>query len=161
MQDWHLPLIIAAGVFLAFILWRVRPAVFTRESFENRAALREAQRRIEEAKDDKSRALALCDAGDAAAGTGRATSAIGFFLRAMRADPRSAEIVDRAAKALERRPRALESLMWRRLGAEPWSGDARDAARAALTQLSALYAGPLRNTPRAKALEHALDAIRA
>lgn len=160
MHDWHVPLIIAAALFLGFILWKVRPAVFSPQSSRNRAALREAHKRIEEAKDDAARALALCDAGDASAKQpGGVTSAIGFYLRAMRSDPLSAEIVDRAATALARRPRALESLLWRRLGAESWTGNARPAARAALKHLTALYDGPLRNAPRARALEHALAAL--
>ena len=161
MQDWHIPLIVATTIFLAFFLWRFRPAVFSLERAGSREALREAQSRIEEAKDDVARALALADAGDAAAASGRATSAIGFYLRAMRTNPTSAEIVDRASMGLHRRPRALESLLWRRLAAEAWSGESRHAARAALKHLSNLYAGPLRNAPRAKALENAVEAIQS
>jgi hypothetical protein len=160
MQDWHIPLILAAAVFLAFLLWRMRPAVFAFPSGKQRANLREAQARIEAAKDDAGRAVALCDAADAsAAQAGGVTRAIGFYLRAMRSDPRSAEIVERAAAGLARRPRALESLLWRRLGAEAWSGDSRAAAKAALRHLAALYDGPLRNAPRARALENALGAL--
>jgi hypothetical protein len=160
MQDWHIPLIVAAAVFFAFILWKMRPAVFAFPSGKNRRNLREAQARIEAAKDDASRAVALCDAADAsAAQPGGVTSAIGYYLRAMRTDPHSAAVVDRAAAGLARRPRALESLLWRRLGAEPWSGEGRAAARAALKHLAALYDGPLRNAPRARALEHALASL--
>jgi hypothetical protein len=160
MQDWHIPLIVAAAIFLAFILWKMRPAVFALPSSKHRKSLREAQKRIEAAKDDPARAVALCDAAEASAGQpGGVTSAIGYYLRAMRTDPRAPEIVDRAAAGLARRPRALESLHWRRLGAESWSGEGRAAAKAALRHLAALYGGPLRNAPRAKALENALAAL--
>jgi hypothetical protein len=119
-------------------------------------ALKEARARLAAAKTDAERAAALCDAGDAsAAGLGRGDSAIGYYLRAMRLAPHSAELVSRAARALARKPHALESLLWRRLGAEPWSGSGVDAARRAIEELSKLYAGPLRNLARARALEHA------
>ena len=62
MGDWHIPLIIATAVFLLFILWQVRPAGFSSGGKERRLALREAHKQIEAAKDDKSRALALCEA---------------------------------------------------------------------------------------------------
>lgn len=158
MQDWNLPLIIAAIAFGAFILWQVRPA-FSRERAANRVLLKEAQKRIEEAKDDDARARALCDAGDASAKELSSGRAVAFYLRAMRLNPSSAELVERAAVALSRRPRALESLLWRRLAAEPWRGPSEAAARAALRHLVQLYSGPLRQAIRAKALENALAAI--
>lgn len=161
LQDWHVPLIIAAAVFGAFMLWKVRPAAFSPSRAAARAALREAQKRIEMARDEPARAAALCDAGDAAASAAvGSASAIGFYLRAMRLVPTSAELVERAASGLVRRPRALEQLMWRRLGAEPWNGSARPAAKAALQHLVRLYNGPIRNAIRAKALEQALDAMK-
>jgi hypothetical protein len=60
---------------------------------------------------------------------------------------------------LGRRPHALESLLWRRLGAEPWSGPSRNAAVTALRELADLYEGPLRNRARARAFDHALVAM--
>ncbi len=161
LEDWHLPLIIAAAVFGAFMLWKVRPAAFSPTRAAARAALREAQKRIEMARDESARAQALCDAGDAAAGAAvGSASAIGFYLRAMRLVPTSADLVERAATGLARRPRALETLLWRRLGAEPWDGAARPAAKAALHHLVRLYTGPIRHAIRAKALEHALGALK-
>src|SRR4051794_10671227 len=119
-MDWHIPLLVSALLFVAFMLWRMRPDFGSRAGNGATAAtLREAKQRIESAKDDKARALALCDAGDACAQSiGRTTGAVGYYLRAMRADPTSAAIVERAAAGLARRPHALESLLWRRLGAE-------------------------------------------
>src|SRR5262245_58335998 len=159
-MDWHLPLVISAGVFVLYLLWRLRPSFDGPRDGSSRAALNAAKKRVETAQTQEERALALCDAADACvAGLGGASSAIGYYLRAMRVNPRSAELVDRAAKGLARRPRALESLLWRRLGAERWAGGGEAAARAALRQLQALYAGALRNPQRARAMEFALEAL--
>jgi hypothetical protein len=156
MQDWHVPLIIAAAVFGVFMLWKVRPAAFSPGRAARRAAFRDAQKRIEEAKDDDARAAALCDAAARATSAGRA---IGLYVRAMRLKPASADFVERAAVALAHRPRSLESLLWRRLATEPWTGASSGPARAALRHLAALYAGPLHNQIRAKAIENALAAL--
>ena len=144
-MTWNVPLVVATFVFFAFLLWRLRPCHGRRRAGRGKgAALRAAKQRVEAAKSDEERALALCDAGDAAAGgLAGSDSAVGYYLRAMRTNPRSAELVARAAQGLARRPRALESLLWRRLGAEPWSGGGEAAARAALDELARLYAGPL------------------
>ena len=120
-MNWQLPLVIAAALFGGFMIWRSRPILRgPRRSAASRGALREAKKRVEQATTAKERALALCDAGDACAASFRTTSAIGYYLRAMRADPTSPFLVERAAMGLGRRPHALESLLWRRLGAEPW-----------------------------------------
>jgi hypothetical protein len=160
--DWHIPLVAAVAVFVAFLLWKMRPS-FGERPIGGAAAhkLSDAKKRVEASKTDAERALALCDAGDAcAAGLGGAESAIGYYLRAMRTNPQSADLIARAAKGLARRPRALESLLWRRLGAEPWAGAGTEAARAALGELARLYAGPLRNAPRARAMEHAASVLK-
>jgi predicted O-linked N-acetylglucosamine transferase (SPINDLY family) len=158
MDNWQIPLAVATLAFFAFLLFKVRPVVFpSRKTKEAREALRQAKEHIENAKNDEERALALCDAADASiAARAGMTSAIGFYLRAMRTNPRSAEIVERAAQSLARRPRALENLLWRRLGAEEWRGD---AAKAALRHLATLYSGPLKSAVRAKALENALASV--
>jgi hypothetical protein len=155
-MPWNVPLVVASAVFVLFLLWKLRPRVDGGGAQGKASALREAKARVTAAKTDDERAVALCDAGDAAAArlTG-SESAIGYYLRAMRAAPRSADLVSRAAKGLARRPRALESLLWRRLGAEPWKGGAEGAVKVALEELAKLYAGPLRNTARARALESA------
>jgi hypothetical protein len=159
-MDWNLPLVISAGVFVAFLLWKLRPSFEGARDGSAREAIRAAKKRVEMAKTDDERALALCDAADASvAAFGGAGSAVGYYLRAMRVNPRSAELVDRASKGLARRPRALESLLWRRLGAERWAGGGEAASRAALRQLGVLYAGPLRNPSRARAMEFALEAL--
>jgi hypothetical protein len=155
-MTWNVPLVVATCVFFAFMLWRLRPAMGGTGGGGMAAALRAAKQRVEAAKTDEERAIALCDAGDAAAvGLTGSESAIGYYLRAMRASPHSADLVARSAKGLARRPRALESLLWRRLGAEPWSGGGEAAARAALDELGRLYGGPLRNAVKARAMENA------
>jgi hypothetical protein len=156
-MPWNVPLVVASAVFVVFLLWKLRPRMGGRGTEGRRAALRAARARATAAKSEGERALALCDAGDAAAsGLAGSESAIGYYLRAMRASPQSADLVTRAALGLERKPRALESLLWRRLGAEPWVGGGEAAARVALVELGRLYAGPLRNAARARAMENAL-----
>jgi hypothetical protein len=154
-------LVVAAVLFGAFMVWRLRPSFGggPGAGAPARGALREAKRRIEVARTPGERALALCDAGDASAASLRANSAVAYYLRAMRTDPTAAQLVERAVKGLSRRPHALESLLWRRLGAEPWAGGSRGAAVTALRSLAHLYEGPLRNRARARALDFALSAL--
>jgi len=154
----ELPLLLVAALFAGFMVWRMRPALGRSRGAE-RALFRTAKKRIESATVPSERALALCDAGDACAASLGTASAVGYYLRAMRTDPTSSALVERAATALERRPHALESLLWRRLGAEPWSGASKGAAMTALRELAFLYEGPLRNRARARALDFALTAL--
>jgi hypothetical protein len=154
MQDWSTPLIIATAGFLVVLLWRVRPLVPGRRPGASREAIREAKARVEEAADDHARALALCDAADLLNPGG----AKGLYIRAIRADPGSVQVVQRAVAALARRPRTLESLLWRQLAAKPWRA-APEATRTALDALRALYDGPLRSATKAKAVAHAREAL--
>jgi hypothetical protein len=156
MQDSFVPLIVSAGAFLAVLLWRVRPLVaWTTKQRESREALRIAQDRIAAAPQGPARAQALCDAADLLAKQVRGPgSAKALYLRAMRSDPKSADVIRRAVTGLSRRPRALESLLWRRLASTPWNESA-EATEAALEALQALYEGPLRNAIRAKAFANA------
>jgi len=143
------------------MVWRVRPAVgWGRRQRASHAEIRAARSRIAEAPDPSSRAMALCDAADLLAKTvGGAPSAFALYLRAIRTDPRSTEIIRRTAAGLASRPRQLESFLWRHLAIAPWAGESREAARASLDALRALYAGPLRNSTRARALANARDAL--
>jgi hypothetical protein len=161
MQDWSIPLTLSTAAFLAWVVWRVRPAVgWARRRRPSHAEMKEARSRITAARDPSARATALCDAADIMAKTiGGASSACGLYLRAIRSDPRSSEIVRRAAAGLASRPRTLESLLWRHLAIGPWEGDARGATRASLDVLRSLYEGPLRNPTRARALAHAREAL--
>jgi len=156
--DWQIPLLVSAVVFAAFMVFRFRPAV-SGEGRASAAALKEAKQRILAASDDPARARALCDAADACAKLGRINAAVSFYLRALRLQPASKEIATRAAEGLAARPAALEKTMWRYLGAASWTGEAREAALVGLRALAASYAKRPRFHPRARALEHALEAL--
>lgn len=157
-MDWQIPLIISAIGFAAFLIFRMRPVV-TPSGRASKAALNEAKKRIEAAKDDESKAVALADAADASAKLGRLNGAVGLYQRALRADGRSASIVERAAISLARRPSALEQLLWRHLGAQPWTTENRDAVKASLRALGKVYERRRRHHVRAQAIEHALRAL--
>jgi hypothetical protein len=157
-MDWQLPLLISASVFGAFLVFKMRPAV-TPGGRATVAALENAKRRIEAAKEDSAKGAALADAGDACAHLGRTNSAVGFYHRALRVDPRSVQIVERASTALARRPAALEGLMWRHLAAHPWSGEHRASAVAALRALSRVYGRRRRHHVRSEAIGHALAVL--
>jgi hypothetical protein len=160
-MTWQLALAVAAALFGALIVWQNRPSLGPRKVGKaRRQALADARARVAAAASPSEKARALCDAGDASAFTvGSFTSALGYYLRAMRADPTSAEPIVRTARGLARRPRALESVLWRRLGGAAWEGSGRVAALAALKELGRVYAGPLRNRSRANAIGHALAAL--
>lgn len=151
-----LPLVIAAGVFLAVLVWRVRPAIgIGRRPGASRDALRACLARAEAAKDGRERALALCDAADLLAHGG----ARGLYLRALRADPTSTAVVERTVKGLAKRPRALEAVLWRHLSQTEWTG-AREATVACLDALRVVCEGPLKKSMRAKFFAHARDAVK-
>jgi hypothetical protein len=146
MQGLSPPLLVAVAVFLAAVLWRIRPAFgFGQRPGASRAAF----------KDDHEKALALCDAADLLAARG----AKGLYLRAMRLDPGSVQVVQRAVTGLAKRPRALEQVLWRHLAAREWTGS-REATGEALDALRVLYEGPLKNAMRAKVFGHARDAVK-
>lgn len=160
MDTWQLALAGSAALFTGFMLFRMRPAL----SSEGRASagqLAEAKARVDKAEGDKDKAVALMDAAAATARLGKTGSAVALYVRAFRADPSSTAIVESAATELARRPRALEELMWRRLGADGWGGDNRAASKAALRALVEIYDRKQRTKPRARAVEHALAALEA
>ncbi len=159
-MDWQLSVELAAVVFGAFVLYRFRPAIGGDTKKPGRGVLKEARDRLANAKNDAEKSDALAAAGDACARTvGLGGAASSYYLRAMRLAPDSVELVDRAAQGLARRPRLLETLMWRRLGMEPWLGEHRAATQAALRQLHVIYTKSRRSVMRAKMVERALEAI--
>ncbi len=162
-MTWQIALAVAAALFGAFIAWQVRPSFGPPKVRKaRRAAFAEARARLSAATTATERAMALCDVGDARSAMGgprSVTGALGYYLRAMRSDPDSPEPVIRAARGLARRPRTLESLLWRRLGSVSWEGEHRASALAALAELERVYGGSLRNRSRASALGFALAAL--
>jgi hypothetical protein len=122
-------------------------------------ALKAARAKIEAAKTDAEKADALCEAADACAlAFGRSEAAASYYLRAMRLVPGSAELVERAIAGLEHRPRALESLLWRKLAMLERT-PSRDATLAALRGLARVYAIRPRLASRARAIEAVVHAI--
>ncbi len=145
--------LVAALAFLLLVVWRVRPA-FSGEEVEPPV------RGLEAAKDDDARAELLADAGDRfarALGGGRKAAAC--YSRAMRIKPGSTELARRAVAALQRHPKVLEALLWRRLGAVSWAGDTRPVAELLWGGLSSVYGASSRTRPRAQAIEHMLTAL--
>jgi hypothetical protein len=167
---------IAAAVFCVVILWRVRPmlpvSALPLARAEGRKQLLDAQIRIREAKDDETRAKALCDAADVCAEHRRYGSARGYLHRATRLRPDLA--LTRGLDALAKNPRSLDAFVWRAL-ADAESFEAKAAATpaeaaeaptapkpesavsnatlaAALSALAETYRGPLRKRTRGKAL---------
>jgi hypothetical protein len=144
--------LVLAGVavlFLAFLLWRMRPGGPRRRGLG--AGARAARDRARAAPTPQARAEALCEAGTLAVEDGaRWSSAAGAFLRAMNADPSSAFVIEQLATAFRRRrPRMLERILWRRLGNLPWD-DAHGAVLLAITStLRQLYEKERRDSARA------------
>lgn len=156
-MDWQIPLLISAVVFAAFLIFKMRPT-WSSDGREAAGLLKEAEKRVADAKDDTARAQALADAGDACAKLHRTNAAVNFYAKALKAMPSKA-IVDRASTSLSRRPLAIEKLMWRHLANGPWTGPAREPALAALSALIHVYDRSPSRSPRARAIEHALSAL--
>jgi tetratricopeptide (TPR) repeat protein len=145
---WRHALVGAAVLFLLFLVVKLRPAGFGRPGFA--AEIRAAKQRAREAKTSEARAEALAEAGRLARASGRYALAAALFQRAMKTDPTSVDAVEHAAAALERRPRLLESLLWRRLAHVPWDAEHLAAARATVTALRRIYQRGLRDSAKAE-----------
>lgn len=157
-MDWqHIALVVSAVAFAAFMAFRFRPVV-SGEGRASAVALKDAKKRVLAAKDDEARALALCDAADASVRLGRVGAAATFYLRAMRVQPGSRDIAERAAEGLAHRPGALEKVMWRQL-ANARLPESRAAAVTALRALATSYAKRTRFHLRARAIENVLLAL--
>src|ERR1700684_4339555 len=107
----ELSLVGVALLFLAFVIWRVRPGGGGRRALGQ--GVRAARDRARAASDPRARAEAFCEAATLAVADGaRWTSATGFFLRAMSADPTWPGAVTALADAFHRRrPRMLEKIL--------------------------------------------------
>jgi len=153
-------LVVAIG-FFALVLARTWPRMGRKRNVPLGAALKAARAKIEGAKTDEEKANALCEAADACAlAFGRSEAAASYYLRAMRLIPASAELVERAIQGLEHRPRALESLLWRKLGADPEHAPSLEATRAALVGLEKIYRARPRHAVRARAVDRILTQLK-
>lgn len=156
-----------AVIFMGFLLWKYRPSLALAEplarsyGFRRRhsapvdAKIREALDRARLATTPRERAEALLAAAEAAAlAPDGITSAMGFYLRAMRADVTfCAPVQGIAALLAAERPELLEHVLWRRLSHLDWSDKASAGARCTLAALIALYENDLRHKDRARALK--------
>jgi hypothetical protein len=156
----------AAVVFMAFLLWRYRPTLpgsmprarwrgFRGRGGPIEATIKDALARAASAATPRERALALVEAAEAAArAPDGLTSAMGFYLRAMRADATFCDPVrGMAALLAAERPELLETVLWRRLSHLDWSGDGIPAVKCTALALAELYRRDLRHRVRARALE--------
>ncbi len=156
-----------AAVFVGFLVWKYRPSLSmaeplarsygwrSRRSPEVTAKIKDALERARGAKSPRDRSDALLSAAEAAAlapdGT---TSAIGFYLRAMRADvTHDAPVQGIATLLAAERPELLEHILWRRLSHLDGSEKGGVAMKYTLQALVALYQGELRHKDRARALK--------
>jgi len=136
-------------------------SAFSRPVRPSARDVRRARDRVRLARTPRERAEALVLTAEAAARDPRhLTAAIGYLLRAMRADPVWPEPVLVVRRLLEKqRPHVLESLLWRRLAHVPWSGETAGAARCAAEGLAALYGKALRDRERAAALRKLVERL--
>ena len=156
--DWqNIAVVVVAVVFVAYLLWRMRPVLRPRAVGRVVRGVAEARAMAREAKTPRERANALCHAGDLfAAERGGGVAAAGHYLRAMRADPAWIEPIDKLRTLLwQDSPRMLERTMWRRLAAIPWEGETRDAAAQCLKILAELHRTRLPDRTRAQVFSRA------
>lgn len=166
--SWQNYLVVGAALsFMGFLLWKYRPTLpgsaprlawygwRGRRAHPIDAKIKEALAQARSAGTPRERAAALVVAAEVASrAPDGLTSAMGFYLRAMRADPTDCEPV-RGISALlaTERPELLETVLWRRLSHLSWSGDATTAVKCTVDALVALYHRDLRHRDRARALE--------
>ena len=154
---WRAALLVVAAAFLVFLLAKLLPRRGRRG--DGAASLATARARVRDAKTDRARAEALCDAAEAALGTPFGTTrAAAYFMRAMRTDPAWAGAPERAAAALsERRADLLRKMMWRRLAATPWDAEHGAAARAIATAILDASGGAGASSPQAIVIRRVLS----
>jgi len=161
---------VAALVFAGFLLWKSRPRlplprfrrrsrlVAKRSPEAIKEQIRSAREQARRATTPGDRAKSLVLAAEAAAeAEGGLTSAMGLYLRAMRADATSCDpILGIAALLRKERPELLESVLWRRLAHLPFSGETAPVAKCTIETLAHLYRRELRHRDRARALQKLL-----
>src|SRR5262245_61649219 len=164
---WQNLLVIAAAVvFAGYLLWKYRPRLplptlprrrrSERPSPEQtRFDVQKEREKARMAKTPRERATSLLLAAEAAAeADDGVTSAMGLYLRAMRADATYCDPIRGIAALLRtERPELLETVLWRRLANLPWSGETVPAAKCVAESLISLYRRELRHRDRAKALQ--------
>jgi hypothetical protein len=149
MSGVQIVLAAVAVLFLAFLLWQMRPGGPRRGAIG--ADVRAARARALAATSPRARAEALCEAGTLVVqGGARWTAAAGSFLRALNADPTWPGSVEQLVLVFHRRrPRMLEKILWRRLGHLPWDDAHRPVLLAIAAGLRGLYEKERRDASRA------------
>jgi len=153
---WRAALLVVAAAFVVFLLAKLLPVRMRRAVINGPLAA--ARARLRDAKTDRERAEALCDAAEAAlaAPFGRARGAA-YFMRAMRADPAWPGAVTRATAALSGRgARLLRRMMWRRLAALPWDAQHLPVVRALAKAIVDAGKGARSRSPQTEVLQRML-----
>ncbi len=155
----NIAVVLVTVAFIAYLLWRMRPALRPRAVGRVVRGVAEARTMARNAKTARERAEVLCHAGDLfAAERGGSTAAVGHYLRAMRADPTWVEPIDKLRKLLwKSSPRTLEKTLWHRLAAIPWEGETRAAAAQCLKILAELHRSRLPDHTRAQVFSRAYE----
>lgn len=152
-------LIASAVAFALVLLYRLRPQIVSARR-PVRERLKKAKAALVLAKTDSERAAALAEAADACSESrGIRRLAYGYYFRALRLEPNSLPLIQRATVGLSRRPHELESLLWRRLGSSDWDEEAMPVLTVCLEELAHLYGTRLHQGARARALRFALARI--
>jgi hypothetical protein len=151
----------AVAAFTVFLAWKYRPRLGRAVRRPPSQEVRLARERARSAGTRREKAEAFVAAAEAAAREPAGlTAAMGYFFRAMKADPAACEPIAGLRRLLERRhPERLEAVLWRRLAILPWSGDTANAARCAAEGLTKLYARRLRHRDRARVIERLAERI--
>jgi hypothetical protein len=166
--SWQQLLVVGAAVlFTGFLLWKYKPTWplpklrrTARNKHEARdlvsvaSEIKAAREKARGATSARARAEALTEAAKAAGSSLEGmNSAMGFYLRAMRADPTFLDAVRGVSELLRHeRPELLETVLWRRLSHLAWTGETAGAVKCAAEELASLYKRELRNRDRAKAM---------
>jgi hypothetical protein len=147
----------AAIVFALYLFWKLRPAMGVDDALElRRRADSTLVASLASLPNDAARVAVLCDEAEkSASAVGRRRRAAMLFARAMRLAPDDATIVTRATKALLKKPRLLEALLWKRLAQSPGGTD-KAAVEATLDALAQAYGKMPRRGMRQRAMQHLL-----
>ncbi len=148
----------AAIVFALYLVWKLRPAMGVDDALELR---RRADNTLASSlgllPSDAARVAMLCDEGEKLAlSVGRRRRAAILFARAMRLAPTDVVVVERATKALIKKPRLVEALLWKRLAQAPGGVSERPVIEATLAALALAYGKMPRRGMRQRAVQHLL-----
>ncbi len=148
----------AAIVFALYLFWKLRPAIGVDDALELRRRADDAlAQNLAGLGDDSSRVAMLCEEGERlAAAVGRRRRAAILFARAMRLAPSDAKVIERASRALAKKPRLLEALLWKRLAYAQTTPAEKPALEATLAALAGAYAKMPRRSMRQRAVMNLL-----